>query len=70
MLSHDTVSEAVRKAEYAVRGELVIKSLDYKRKLAQPNHGLPFDEVCKSSFAIELAATPCAPRRCKAQFHV
>jgi alanine transaminase len=37
------------KVEYAVRGELAIKAEEYRIKLKQPNHGLPFDKVVSTN---------------------
>lgn len=37
------------KVEYAVRGELAIKAEEYRVKLKNPNHGLPFDKVVSTN---------------------
>ena len=37
------------KVEYAVRGELAIKAEEYRVRLKQPNHGLPFDKVVSTN---------------------
>jgi hypothetical protein len=37
------------KVEYAVRGELAIKAEEYRVKLKEPNHGLPFDKVVSTN---------------------
>ena len=44
MLHRDNINGQVVKAEYAVRGELVLRAADLSKKLQQPNHGLPFTE--------------------------
>ena len=48
-LSVDALNPAIRKVEYAVRGELAIKAEAYRVQLQQPNHGLPFDRVISSN---------------------
>jgi alanine transaminase len=44
-MSTDSINQHVVKAEYAVRGELVLRAMQYRDKLSRPNHGLPFDEL-------------------------
>ncbi|EEB92991.1 hypothetical protein MPER_08419, partial [Moniliophthora perniciosa FA553] len=48
-LSVDSLNPAILNVEYAVRGELAIKAEEYRNKLAEPDHGLPFDRVISSN---------------------
>jgi alanine transaminase len=45
----DTLNPALRKVEYAVRGELAIKAETLREELKKPNHVLPFDKVISSN---------------------
>ncbi|EJD52022.1 transaminase [Auricularia subglabra TFB-10046 SS5] len=44
-LTPQSLNQHVLKVEYAVRGEIAIKAEEYRDRLKQPNHGLPFDTV-------------------------
>lgn len=44
-LTPHTLNQKVLKVEYAVRGEIALKAEEYREKLKEPNHGLPFDSV-------------------------
>ena len=44
-LTPQSLNQHVLKVEYAVRGEIAIKAEEYRERLKQPNHGLPFDTV-------------------------
>jgi alanine transaminase len=48
-LTSDVLNPAILNVQYAVRGELAIKAEDYRKKLKDPNHGLPFDKVISSN---------------------
>ncbi|KAL0581682.1 alanine transaminase [Marasmius crinis-equi] len=48
-LTADSLNPAILKVEYAVRGELAIRAEEYRNKLKEPNHGLPFDRVISSN---------------------
>ncbi|KAF5384359.1 hypothetical protein D9615_003156 [Tricholomella constricta] len=48
-LTLDLLNPTVAKVEYAVRGELAIKAEEYREKLKEGNHGLPFDKVISSN---------------------
>ncbi|KAK7062802.1 alanine transaminase [Paramarasmius palmivorus] len=48
-LTADSLNPAILNVEYAVRGELAIKAEEYRNKLAEPDHGLPFDRVISSN---------------------
>ncbi|KAH7101192.1 transaminase [Auriculariales sp. MPI-PUGE-AT-0066] len=45
VLTVDSLNPHFRNVEYAVRGEIAIKAEEYRERLKQPNHGLPFDTV-------------------------
>ncbi len=60
-LSASTVNQQLIKAEYAVRGELVIKADGYKKELkTNPNNNLPFKKViaCNIGNPHELGQKP------------
>lgn len=40
-----TLNPRIKNVQYAVRGELAIKSEKYREMLKNPNHGLPFNKV-------------------------
>ncbi|KAI5120386.1 hypothetical protein M0805_000166 [Coniferiporia weirii] len=48
-LTIDSLNPAIRNVEYAVRGELAIKAEEYRLRLRQPGHDLPFDRVISSN---------------------
>ncbi|KAG7095555.1 hypothetical protein E1B28_006293 [Marasmius oreades] len=48
-LTVESLNPSILKVEYAVRGELAIKAEEYRNKLKEPNHGLPFDRVISSN---------------------
>jgi len=48
-LTVESLNPSLLKVEYAVRGELAIKAEEYRNKLKEPNHGLPFDRVISSN---------------------
>ncbi|KAG5644839.1 hypothetical protein DXG03_007566 [Asterophora parasitica] len=48
-LTLDSLNPTVAKVEYAVRGELAIKAEEYREKLKEKNHGLPFNKVISSN---------------------
>ena len=49
-LSIDTINPYVRAAEYAVRGELAVKSEEYRKKINNNDaHDLPFDNIISSN---------------------
>uniref|UniRef100_A0A7S0H5X6 Aminotransferase class I/classII large domain-containing protein n=1 Tax=Amorphochlora amoebiformis TaxID=1561963 RepID=A0A7S0H5X6_9EUKA len=43
--SLDNINPRVVKAEYAVRGEIVLRASEYQKRLAEGDKSLPFDEV-------------------------
>ena len=45
VMTVDSINQHVVKAEYAVRGELVLKSSEYSEKLKDADHGLNFDRI-------------------------
>eukprot|EP01087_Luapelamoeba_hula_P002861 TRINITY_DN1265_c0_g1_i1.p1 TRINITY_DN1265_c0_g1~~TRINITY_DN1265_c0_g1_i1.p1 ORF type:complete len:559 (-),score=94.40 TRINITY_DN1265_c0_g1_i1:27-1703(-) len=47
ILTPDTINKRVLEAEYAVRGEMVLRALELKKELADPEQKakLPFDEI-------------------------
>jgi len=46
VLTPDTINHQVKQAEYAVRGEIVLRAMQHQTALkANKNHSLPFDEV-------------------------
>ncbi|KAA1474456.1 transaminase [Dentipellis sp. KUC8613] len=48
-LQVDALNPSILKVQYAVRGELAIKAEEYREKLKQPDHGLPFNKVISSN---------------------
>ncbi|KAG6811418.1 hypothetical protein H0H92_007526 [Tricholoma furcatifolium] len=48
-LTIDSLNPVVKNVEYAVRGELAIKAEEYRVKLKENGHGLPFDKVISSN---------------------
>lgn len=48
-LNHDNVNPHVKAAKYAVRGELAVKSEEYRAKLARGDKDLPFDQVISAN---------------------
>ncbi|KAK1220633.1 alanine transaminase [Marasmius sp. AFHP31] len=48
-LTVDSLNPSLLKVEYAVRGELAIKAEEYRNKLKEADHGLPFDRVISSN---------------------
>ena len=48
-LNLDNINPHVRAAKYAVRGELAVKSEDYKALLAKGDTSLPFDKVINAN---------------------
>jgi len=45
VLSMDSLPKTVVDAEYAVRGAIVTKSMEFEEQLKKPGHGLPFKEL-------------------------
>ncbi|ETL37302.1 hypothetical protein L916_10950, partial [Phytophthora nicotianae] len=45
VLTADTINPNIVKAEYAVRGALVLRSNEYENRLANGDKSLPFDKV-------------------------
>ncbi|KAI0994887.1 putative alanine aminotransferase [Podosphaera aphanis] len=48
-LSIDNINPHVKEAKYAVRGELAVRSEEYRSKLARGNANLPFDQVISAN---------------------
>jgi alanine transaminase len=48
-LSVDDLNPAILKVQYAVRGELAIKSEEHRETLKAGNHALPFTKVISSN---------------------
>jgi alanine transaminase len=48
-LTPDTINPHVVAAKYAVRGELAVKSEEYRAKLARGDADLPFDQVISAN---------------------
>jgi alanine transaminase len=48
-LTPDSLNPAIRNVRYAVRGELAIRSEEYRVQLKKGGHGLPFDKVISSN---------------------
>ncbi|KAF9010751.1 transaminase [Cyathus striatus] len=48
-LTADTLNPAVLRVEYAVRGELAIKAEEFRERLKEDDHGLPFDKIINSN---------------------
>lgn len=54
-LSSDSLNPAVHNVQYAVRGELAIKSELLRESLKKANHGLPFDRVRYASVCLSFS---------------
>ncbi|KAK0498881.1 alanine aminotransferase [Armillaria luteobubalina] len=48
-LTVEHLNPSVLKVQYAVRGELAIKAEEYRNKLKEADHGLPFDRIISSN---------------------
>lgn len=48
-LNHDNINPHVKAAKYAVRGELAVKSEEYRARLAKGNTDLPFTQVVSAN---------------------
>lgn len=48
-LTHDNINPHVKRAQYAVRGELAVKSEEYRARLAKGDKTLPFDHVISAN---------------------
>jgi alanine transaminase len=48
-LNINNINPHVREAKYAVRGELAVRSEDYRAKLNKGSAGLPFDKVISAN---------------------
>lgn len=48
-LTVDTINQCVRNAEYAVRGELAVKSEEFRARLAKGDTTLPFKQVISAN---------------------
>jgi alanine transaminase len=48
-LNHDNINPHVKAAKYAVRGELAIKSEEYRAKLVKGDQDLPFKQVISAN---------------------
>ena len=48
-LNIDNINPRVKEAKYAVRGELAVRSEEYREQLTKDSHGLPFDEVISAN---------------------
>jgi alanine transaminase len=48
-LNYDNINPNVKKAQYAVRGELAIKSEEYRARLAKGDKSLPFDQIISAN---------------------
>lgn len=48
-LTIEGLNPALKKVQYAVRGELAIKAEVLREKLKELEHGLPFDKVISSN---------------------
>eukprot|EP00455_Lapot_gusevi_P040989 TRINITY_DN4706_c0_g1_i1.p1 TRINITY_DN4706_c0_g1~~TRINITY_DN4706_c0_g1_i1.p1 ORF type:complete len:482 (+),score=171.06 TRINITY_DN4706_c0_g1_i1:57-1502(+) len=55
-----SINPKLLNAQYAVRGEIVLKALEYQKKLHTKNHGLPFNEIifCNIGNPQELGQKP------------
>ncbi|TDH64998.1 uncharacterized protein CCR75_006054 [Bremia lactucae] len=45
VLTTDTINPNILKAAYAVRGALVLRSIEYEKRLARGDRSLPFDKI-------------------------
>lgn len=59
-LTYDTLNSNLRNAQYAVRGELVLKAMDYAKALQTKEANLPFDKLvyCNIGNPQELGQKP------------
>ena len=48
-LNHGNINPHVKAAKYAVRGELAVKSEEYRAKIARGENDLPFDKVVSAN---------------------
>ena len=48
-LNYDNINPHVKAAKYAVRGELAVKSEEFRAKLARGETGLPFEHVISAN---------------------
>jgi alanine transaminase len=48
-LTVDALNPAIKNVQYAVRGELAIKAEEYRERLKQGDHSLPFEKVISSN---------------------
>lgn len=48
-LTVDNINQRVRSAEYAVRGELAVKSEEFRARLAKGDKSLPFEQVISAN---------------------
>ncbi|EJT80880.1 hypothetical protein GGTG_00873 [Gaeumannomyces tritici R3-111a-1] len=48
-LNYDNINPHIKDAKYAVRGELAVKSEEYRAKIAKGENGLPFKEVISAN---------------------
>jgi alanine transaminase len=48
-LTHENINPHVKRAQYAVRGELAVKSEEYRARLAKGDKTLPFDHVISAN---------------------
>ncbi len=48
-LNYDNINPHVREAKYAVRGELAVKSEEYRARLGRGDAGLPFGQVVSAN---------------------
>lgn len=48
-LNYDNINPHVKKAQYAVRGELAVKSEEYRARLAKGDSSLPFDQIISAN---------------------
>jgi len=48
-LNINNINPHVKEAKYAVRGELAVRSEDYRAKLAKGTSGLPFDKIISAN---------------------
>jgi alanine transaminase len=48
-LNYNNINPNVKKAQYAVRGELAVKSEEYRARLAKGDKTLPFDHIISAN---------------------
>lgn len=60
VVTRESLNPKLLKAEYAVRGEIVLQAEQYRHRLTQPNHGLPFNQIisCNIGNPHELGQQP------------